>query len=368
MENKQASAWESDVIRGGYSESLPFGWWTDRGIGGDMGKANSDFEVHEIPAYLPCGSGEHIYLLIQKEGLTTLDVMCLLQDVFELREIDIGYAGKKDNNAITQQWFSVHTTLDNPEAIEELKKTDRLEVLEVTRHSNKLRMGHLHGNHFKVKLYGVTASDADIAESCKNLSELGFINYFGKQRFGYDGGNIEQGLRVLRGGSAKHQLKKLYISALQSGVFNLYAGRRFLDIGYGIRQGDVLQKTGAGCFICSDPETDTQRAQAGEVVVTGILPGRKVMLGHDYGYELEKRCVQDFGLAWADDGEAADGALSLSSVKKFADGARRPLWVRPEHLAFERLGEDVVKIEFSLPPGAYATILLRHLCASSFTR
>lgn len=368
MQEQQAHDWESDVIARGYSDSLPFAWWTDKGIGGDMGQANSDFEVQEIPAYLPCGSGEHLYLLIQKEGMTTLTLMRILQDLFDLQEIDIGYAGKKDANAVTRQWFSLHTMLDKTEAIAKLAEIQRLQILEVTRHTNKLRMGHLHGNHFKVNLYGVSASDAEITESCQKLSELGFINYFGKQRFGFDGDNIKQAFRVLEGGKAKHQMKKLYISALQSGVFNLYAGRRILDIGYETRLGDVLQKIGAGCFVSSNPDIDNQRAQAGEVVVTGILPGQKVMLGHGYSYELEKRCVQDFGLAWADDDKTPDGVASLSRVKKFADGTRRPLWVRPGRLAFERLSEDAIKLEFSLPPGAYATILLRHLCASSFTR
>jgi len=360
----EISKWEREVISWGYSEDLP--WGNDGGgIGGDMGELVSDFEVTEIPAYLPSGSGEHVYLWIEKVELTTLEVFRRIEEAFGVREIDVGYAGKKDVRARTRQWYSVRFAGDPSEGVSALSQTPGLRVLEATRHHNKLRMGHLKGNRFRVNLYGVREGAAVIESQCRRLSEEGFINYFGKQRFGYEFGNVSRGIGVLRGEFARHQMKKLYVSALQSAVFNLYAGRRIAEKGYEVCKGDVLQKLGAGCFICMDPETDDVRARQGEVVVTGALPGRKVMQGSGYTADLERRCVRDFGLR--PEGESAGGD-DFEGAKKFGEGARRALWVRPEDLLFERCSEDRMTVEFSLPSGSYATVLLRHLCGSTFSR
>ena len=69
---------------------------------------STNFQVIEDPAYLPNGSGEHLYVDIEKEGLTTDQVAEALAKACGKKERDIGYAGRKDRHAITRQWFSVH--------------------------------------------------------------------------------------------------------------------------------------------------------------------------------------------------------------------------------------------------------------------
>lgn len=367
MTDQDLNAWETEIIERGFSQSLPFGWFESHPIGGDMGSNLEDFEVTEIPAYFPCGSGEHLYLWIEKRGKTTLDIQKLLEKIYGVKEAEVGYAGKKDLHAITRQWFSVQT-MNSPEtAIEQLNDVKGVRVVTATRHTNKLRMGHLRGNHFGVNLYGVTASDEKIHESCNRLMTEGFLNYFGLQRFGHDGSNIFQGKRMLQGGQARLQQKKMYISALQSAVFNLYAARRFMEHGFSVLQGDVVQKLGGGCFICDDPTTDNLRALNGEIVVTGVLPGKKVKMGTGYTLELETRCSHDLDLAWPDTDQNAPG-LHLENLKNMADGDRRVLWVRPGSVSFKRLDVNNIHIDFDLPSGSYATVLLRHLCGQEFTR
>ncbi len=366
MQQTAVSPWEQEVIQTGFSQTMPFGWFETHAIGGDMGSAKEDFEVNEIPAYLPTGTGEHVYLWIEKKGRTTLDVLKVLEKAYNVKEADVGYAGKKDANAVTGQWFSVLSTKPPEDAVDIINNTHGLRVLTITRHTNKLRLGHLKGNHFGVNLYDVTASDKDIQLGCERLMTFGFINYFGLQRFGHHGDNVKQGLRILQGGQAHLQQKKMYISALQSAVFNLYAGRRFQQLGYAVVQGDVLQKIGKGCFVCDDPDTDNMRAIQGEVAVTGSLPGRKVMMGNGYSAELEAQCAHDLGIAWP---EPFENCASLDALKGLAEGDRRQLWIRPQNIQFKHLDTpNAIHIDFDLPSGCYATVLLRHLCGRSFTR
>lgn len=367
QELQTSIAWEKEIILKGYSDSMPMCCTQFEPIGGDMGTENADFEVSEIPAYLPSGQGEHIYLYIEKMGKTTQDATRAIERAFGVKEIDVGCAGKKDAHAITRQYISIRMPKDNAEALETLKSLDWLKILSVSRHANKLRTGHLRGNRFKVRLYGVCADDDAIRNACKSIEENGFINYFGKQRFGFDGSNVEQGLRILNGEKARHQTKKFVISALQSALFNLLAARRFHKEGFRVHAGDVLQKINAGCFVCDDPEIDSARAAMREVVVTLPLPGKKIITGAGDILAYEQKTYEEFVQTWAQDHPDYLN-LNLNTLANHADGARRPLWIHPENVSFERQANNSVCVEFSLPSGCYATVFLRHLCGSSFTR
>lgn len=360
------SPWENEIISTGFSQRMPFCERQFAHIHGDMGTNEADFEVSEIPAYMPSGEGEHLYLWIEKTGKSTQDVLKAVQKCFGVKEIDVGCAGKKDVHAVTRQWVSVQTKADPSKAIEEIEAPGGIKVLQVTRHTNKLHMGHLRGNIFKVRLNGVTAGDDVIRASLQWLGQNGFINYFGRQRFGLNGDNVAQGLRMLAGGKAPHQLKKLYISAVQSAIFNLMAARRYQTMGWKVSAGDVMQKINAGCFICDDPETDNPRAERGEIVVTLPLIGKKYM--HERGES--DRFIQDATQVFFDHwrSEMPEASLMPEMLNRFVDGTRRAFWVRPDRLSFQRIDSGSIAIEFALPSGSYATVFLRHLCGCSFTR
>lgn len=366
MDSIETTQWEEAVLQGGYSDAMPMKC-VDTAIGGDMGSSESDFEVTEIPAYMPCGTGNHLYLWVEKRGKSTQDVTRAIERAFGVREIDVGCAGKKDVHAITRQWISVQYEGDGRDVIDALnEKNAGFRILKTSRHTNKLRMGHLIGNRFSVKLYGVTADDAAIARSCARMMDEGFLNYFGRQRFGFDGSNVAQGIRILCGGRANHQMKKLYISALQSAIFNLNLGRRYLESGETVYQGDVMQKMNSGCFICDDPETDNARVKRREIVITLGLPGKKIMRGRGRSLAQEDAVLEAFQAFWSSHDDASD--LDISQLSRFADGARRSMWVFPENVSFERMDDDGARLDFALPSGCYATVFLRQLCGSSFTR
>ena len=359
--------WQHEVMMTGTSQMLPVNDHGFESIGGNMGDADDDFMVTEIPAYLPCGNGEHLYLRIQKRGKSTLDVIKHLQQVCGVKESDIGYAGKKDAHATTEQWLSIRTKSDFRDEIASLQSCDWLKIVEVSRHTNKLRLGHLKGNRFSVNLYNVQADDAAIDRACRNTESFGFINYFGKQRFGFGGSNIRRGMDILRGGKAPHQLRILYINAVQAAIFNLAAGRRFLQCGFDIYAGDVLKKMHAGCFVCEDAQTDGLRAKNGEVSLTLAMPGKKAMHGRDFGEALELGAYQDLMDCW-NLCDSSNSELNTDSLSRFADGDRREMWIRPGQMSFKRTDKQRVTIDFCLPSGTYATVLMRHLCGPSFNR
>ena len=153
-------------------------------VGGTLKVRPEDFIVEELPAYQPCGEGEHLYLFLEKRGLSTLVMVREIARHFGVRESAVGYAGLKDKHAITRQLVSVHLpgrTHDEFPAIED----DRFRVLWVDRHTNKLRRGHLEGNRFVIRLRDVEATAALPAMRVLNeLARVGVPNRLGEQRFG----------------------------------------------------------------------------------------------------------------------------------------------------------------------------------------
>lgn len=175
------------------------------GIGGRLKERPEDFFVEEIPLYEPSGSGEHLYLFIEKRGRPTLSVVRDLAGHFRVRPDDVGYAGMKDKQAITRQFVSVHlpggaAAADRhgaavaPDAID----VPGTRVLWADWHRNKLRTGHLRGNRFAIKIRGVGPHEVTrVARVLRRLESSGVPNFVGEQRFGYHANNHEIGRRYL---------------------------------------------------------------------------------------------------------------------------------------------------------------------------
>lgn len=319
------------------------------GTGGTIRAEPAEFRVVEEPLYLPQGTGSHRYLLVEKSGLTTRDVMlAIMREGVEERSI--GVAGLKDKAAVTVQWISVPKRFTG--VAEALTALPGVKVLEESYHRNKLGIGHLKGNSFQVTIRDAApGARARATATLAALAATGSPNWFGPQRFGIYGTNAYDGLRVVRkepvpGG---HRLNRFFVSALQSHLFNHVLAER---IGRGwyetVVLGDWARKhdTG-GTFLVQDAEVEGPRAARMEISATIPLFGRKVKLSPDAAGELETQLLTEYGLSWTDftsrtgDRRISRVALADTSVEAVPGGGLR--------------------VGFALPKGSYATAVLREL-------
>ena len=183
-------------------DSLPYATPDFPGVGGVLREHLEDFFVQEIPLYEPSGDGEHIFFEAQKVDLTTREAVRRVAESLGINSRDVGYAGLKDRKAVTQQIFTVPAT----DGVDE-ERVMRLEIEGfaprwAARHGNKLRVGHLAGNRFAIRIRGVNATDVvKLRPVLDQLCERGLPNYYGEQRFGRDAErpNDELGLKLLAG-------------------------------------------------------------------------------------------------------------------------------------------------------------------------
>ncbi len=156
-----------------------------------------DFLVEEVPIYAAAGSGDHVFFQVEKRGVTTLEAVRMLARALGRGPRDIGFAGMKDAQAVTRQWMSLEHV--DPARLEGLE-LGPIRVRAVTRHKNKLKLGHLSGNRFELKLRHTHPSqDAAGRSALDELVQRGVPNYFGPQRFGVRGDSWKIGRALLAG-------------------------------------------------------------------------------------------------------------------------------------------------------------------------
>jgi tRNA pseudouridine13 synthase len=171
---------------------------TEPGVGGQIKVRPEDFLVDELPLYEPEGEGEHVYVCVQKRNVSHVEMISVLRRHFGVDHTAIGFAGMKDKMGITRQVVSVHLPGHEPPA--HAVEHDRIQILGTARHGNKLRLGHIRGNRFSIRVRDVDPMRAPTAlRVLRQLETNGAPNYFGAQRFGYRGNNHVLGALVLRG-------------------------------------------------------------------------------------------------------------------------------------------------------------------------
>jgi tRNA pseudouridine13 synthase len=322
------------------------------GTGGAFRPSPDDFEVEEEPAYLPSGGGEHTYVWIEKRDLTTPEAAARLARALGVAPGEVGWAGMKDRAATTRQWLSLPRV--EPERAR-AAAVGGLRVLDAARHGNKLRAGHLHGNRFVAVVRGCPDGALERAQAILGrLVHEGLPNYYGAQRFGAAGDNVEVGLRLLRGEIRERdgRRRRLLISAVQSHAFNaVLATRLERGLARTVLAGDVLEKRASGgLFVCADPAADQPRLEAGEVGITGPMPGPKARAPAEGSpaAAFEAAAMAAAGI---------DPAL-LAAGGSLAEGTRRPLLVPLREAEVRELPGGGLRLAFALPAGAYATVLL----------
>ena len=333
--------------------SLIFSWASLRlltntpGSGGTLRAGPEDFVVEERPTYLPSGSGEHLYLHLEKRGHTTAHVARELSNQLGVNAKDLGIAGLKDRHAVTRQWISLPAKFEP--RLDDFK-LEGVHFLEVNRHTNKLGLGHLKGNRFTVRVRGAAGTAGQAQATLNLLGQLGLPNYFGPQRFGLGGLNAEEGLKVLRGQSTLRdpQVRRFLSSSVQGALFNRFVSVRLeRDLFDRLVAGDMAKKRDTGgVFLVEDAGAESPRAERGEISATGTLFGRKTKpLTLDAG-RLETEVLGEFGLT--------------PQVFDSRKGDRRVIRIFMEESELEA-EDDGYTVRFSLPKGSFATSVLREL-------
>jgi len=330
-----------------------------------------DFVVDEIPLYEFSGEGEHLILHIRKKSLSTHEMVGQIARYLGIKNKEIGYAGLKDKHAMTKQYISLHKK--HEESLENFNH-ENIKILSKTYHNNKIRVGHLKGNRFYIKIKKVNpTAAAKIDEALKKIAEAGMPNYFGYQRFGNDGNNHILGEKIAKGEAKERnpRVRKLLVNAYQSHLFNLWLSRRLEinslvnsfepkeietllnmpndEVGhmkkqthsFKLIQGDIMEHYPYGkLFEYDGLESDLERFNNRDISVTGMLCGKKVRSATGLAGEIEKN-FQD--------------ALQ-------EDGARRYAWVYPTEVEgrFNQV-EAQYEMNFTLPKGSYATVLVEEI-------
>jgi tRNA pseudouridine13 synthase len=393
-------------------DRLPYLTQAHPGTGGQLKARTDDFVVEEIPLYQPCGEGPHTYLLVEKHGLSTYNMVARVARALGVAPAAVGYAGLKDARAVTRQMISVEGI--PPEQAQALQ-VDGVRVLAAARHRNKLKLGHLAGNRFAVRIRDVQPAAASVAEAVlTDLSQRGVPNYFGEQRFGVRDNTHRLGLALLRGDAAafvheylgsprsderpdlqaarvlvdagdyaaaleqwptglrderhvlevlvqaggeaeravravSNDLRRLALSAYQAHLFNRLLAQRIDRLGR-IEPGDVafIHASGAA-FVVQDAAVEQPRADRFEISPSGPLFGPNCLLAEGAPGTCERALLAESGLSLE--------TFRLPGIKM--KGARRPYRVPIDAVAVS--WDDGLLLQFRLPPGSYATEVLREV-------
>ena len=384
-------------------------------IHGVLKSSPHDFIVNETPLYEPCGEGEHLYLSVRKTNMSHEELIRKIAKEFEVSLRDVGAAGRKDLHAITTQLLSIYlpgkeVTVPN--------KIGSIDVLSSSWHTNKLRLGHLTGNRFSIRLREIDLKlFKTIEERLERLGKTGLPNAFGPQRFGNYENNHKLGLSILLEdwdalimfllqGKERHNefaeegeykkaldawpfgqpaernvlqalaqertpqqacktinkyLRTLWINAFQSFVFNEVLRQRQQDKTWNtVVQGDLVWNHDGGgrTFEVSPEEVKSreilERTALFAISPSGPLWGAKMRLPAGKVLQLEQSILASYGV----------GDEHLARMKKVAKGARRPLRVKvekPSALMGSDSNGDFIELVFELPAGSYATVAVEHL-------
>lgn len=320
---------------------------------GAMRTIPEDFIVNEVLGFAVDAEGEHVLLHIKKRNTNTDWLAKKISQFAGVRQMDVSYAGLKDRNAVTTQWFSVRLA-GKAEPDWSLFNTDEYTVLEHHHHKRKLRRGALQGNRFKITVRELTGDLEELETKLKVISEHGVPNYFGEQRFGIDGANLEQAEAMFSGKRIKSRNKRsMYLSAARSFLFNRYLSHRVeLHNWNKAIPGDVLMLAGSQSFFTEDkPDEDIiNRINEFDLHPSGILWGRGPTTAKLEARDLEHQLFEMYP------------GFCEGLEKAGLEVSRRCLRLIPTNLTWSvNPIQREILIEFELSAGSYATSLLREL-------
>lgn len=311
------------------------------------------FRVCEIPAHAPGGSGAHLWLEIERRGMNTEHAVRLLASAAGAAPRDVGYAGLKDRHARTRQWFSVPFAGD-AQRLDVALEAAGLQVVARAFHARKLKRGALAGNHFRILVHAPAAERAVLEARAGRVRAAGVPNYFGPQRFGHGGGNLARARALFAGTEPVRERHRrgLYLSAARSALYNRVLAERVRAGTWNtLLPGEAVALAGSASFFVADRVDAAleQRLADHDVHPSGPLWGRGPSPARDAAAAAEAAALTH--CADLRDGLAAAGL----------DHARRALRLVVPDLVLEPAVDGGWWIAFTLPPGAYATVVLAEL-------
>lgn len=325
-------------------------WAYVQGAPSGQGKIRAvpeDFIVTEQLAFEPSGSGEHVFLFIEKTGENTDYVARQLAKFASVRQRDVSYAGLKDRHAVTSQWFSVWLA-GKADPDWSGFETDTIKVLHSVRHARKLKRGVLSGNSFQLVIRDWQGDKTKTEQQLNAIKTDGIANYYGEQRFGHAGQNVNKALAMFEGAKVGREQRSIYLSAARSYLFNQILAQRVLDKTWNQAQtGEYCAFDGSHSFFKTEQvDADiNRRLAAQEIHPTGILWGK----GCAELSPLEHSIIASYS-------ELADGLIACGLEQD-----RRTLRVNIPDLQWQFIDDATLTLSFTLPAGSYATALLREI-------
>lgn len=321
---------------------------------GQIRQQPEDFIVEEILGFEPTGEGEHVFLKIQKRGENTDFIAKQIAKYAELPKMAVSYAGLKDRHAVTTQWFGVHIP-GKREVDWRGLESDSVKVLQAIRHNRKLKTGALQGNRFIITVRELQGERQVLESRLAQIKAEGVPNYFGPQRFGRDGNNLTQAEALFKGELRlrDRKLEGIYLSAARSEIFNRVLARRVeRELWNRAIDGDVFMFSGSHSIFRAELDEETLRRVADlEIHPSGPLWGLGELATSGEARELENAVAAEYPIF-------CEG-LERSKMEP----ARRPLRLTVPDLSFEFPDDTSLCLSFSLPAGAYATVVLREAMA-----
>lgn len=312
-----------------------------------------DFQVEEVLPFEPCGEGEHLFLWVEKIGQNTQWVVRILARIAGIPPSAVGYAGLKDRQGATRQWFSLQLPgKGRADHLDWSDCGDGITVLTTEWHNRKLRRGALLGNRFVIRLRNVVGDSAQIDARLQWLGSQGVPNYFGLQRFGFNGGNLDKAAALFGGKlRLKREQKSIMLSAARSWLFNQVLARRVREQTWcHLLEGDVLTFSDNHSLILPARRdvTVVARFAKGDLSNTGPLWGRGDRLSVDAVGQWEAELAERWPVF----------CQGLERAEMHQE--RRSLRVIPEALCWQ-WEDDVLHLSFNLSKGAYATAVLNEV-------
>ena len=311
-----------------------------------------DFQVDEVLDIPLSGDGEHLWLWVEKRGLNTEEAARRIAKAAGVPLRTVSYAGLKDRQALTRQWFSVQLP---GKADPDLSgaENDTLKILKTSRHKRKLQRGAHAANGFTLRLTQLNADKDALQQRLELITREGVPNYFGTQRFGWEGGNLGEARDYAARKALPEQrnVRSRLLSTARSYLFNQVLAARVADGSWQRAQvGDLLAFTDSRSFFpAGEAECNDPRLAILDLHPTGPQWGEGDSPAAGAVHDLEQ------GIA-AREADLRDWLINAGMSHE-----RRILRLPIGGLTWHYPQPDILQLEFVLPAGCFATVLVREL-------